>query len=475
MRLALALAALLLTPAAAAAAPALSGEFPVDAQPKSLAIGPDGNVWFIMQSTEFGRITPDGTVSDDFALPGGVTPSDITGSPTRLWIAHNDGIVEVDPADPAGAVDHAVVEINTARGIVRESADGDLWVVDDFSGSVVEVGSDGTFKREIPGESLSGGTPSGREIALGSDGRLWWIDFGQTAVQATNPATGTSEAFPIGAGNPQDIVDGPAGQLAFSSPSDTAGRIATADGSIQTSAATGTDLFGVAFGNDGAYWFAEFATDTLGRLTTDGVLTHPITFPADAAPRFLARGANDTLWVSLQQMGSERIARITGVSAPPPPDLPPPDPAPLPPSTPFEPLGPPLPPRDTTAPVLGPGSIRPSAFRVGERSVIRFTLSEAASLTLRFERVRPGRRRGGRCVPPHRAPRGARCRRFVSAGTLSRSGSAGPNVIVFRGRVDLRRLPAGAYRLTLLARDAAGNASAPRRLTFVIRRRRGAS
>jgi hypothetical protein len=112
--------------------------------------------------------------------------------------------------------------------------------------------------------------------------------------------------------------------------------------------------------------------------------------------------------------------------------------------------------------------MRPAAFRAGRSSTVRVTLSEGASIVLRVERVRSGRRKAGRCVKPSRAPRGARCKRFEGAGTLTRAGVAGPNSIAFRGRVGGRSLPPGGYRLSLVATDAAGNASTPRRLLFRI-------
>jgi hypothetical protein len=46
----------------------------------------------------------------------------------------------------------------------------------------------------------------------------------------------------------------------------------------------------------------------------------------------------------------------------------------------------------------------------------------------------------------------------------------GANAIEFDGRIGGRRLKKGAYRLTVIARDAAGNESTPRRVLFRIRK-----
>ena len=144
--------------------------------------------------------------------------------------------------------------------------------------------------------------------------------------------------------------------------------------------------------------------------------------------------------------------------------------------------GPPATPPDTTAPVLSGVSIAPRRFLPGRRvrprtrkrppigARLRFTLSEAATVTIRIDALLPGRRLGKRCVRPRRAPRGRTCRRAVGRGTLTRAGSAGANRVTFTGRMRGRRLPSGPYRATLRARDAAGNASARSRVSFTVLR-----
>jgi hypothetical protein len=108
---------------------------------------------------------------------------------------------------------------------------------------------------------------------------------------------------------------------------------------------------------------------------------------------------------------------------------------------------------------------------------IRYTLSEAATVTLRVDRKLPGRRvvRRGRkqrvCVKPtkHNATRkNRRCTLVKGAGTLTRKQSVGPQRVAFSGRIGRRKLKPGKYRLTVGARDAAGNTGPSRALTFTI-------
>jgi hypothetical protein len=137
---------------------------------------------------------------------------------------------------------------------------------------------------------------------------------------------------------------------------------------------------------------------------------------------------------------------------------------------------------DTTAPVITDARIRPSRFLAGRRmrkrtaerppigGRLRFTLSEAASVELRFARLKKGRRLDGHCVAPRRAPEGRRCPRALRRGKLSRAGMAGPNRIAITGRLRGRKLAPGRYRITIVTADEAGNAGKRVRVPSTILR-----
>ena len=111
--------------------------------------------------------------------------------------------------------------------------------------------------------------------------------------------------------------------------------------------------------------------------------------------------------------------------------------------------------------------------RVG--SSIRFRLSEAARVTLSYERILPGRRVGRRCLAPTRRRRARRrCSRFVAVRRRSSlSARSGARRIRFQGRLTRRSaLKPGRYRLTLVAQDAAGNRSRATRANFTLLARR---
>jgi hypothetical protein len=137
---------------------------------------------------------------------------------------------------------------------------------------------------------------------------------------------------------------------------------------------------------------------------------------------------------------------------------------------------------DTTKPKLSRLRLSAKRFRIGTKLpsaaavrtglTIRYTLSEAATVTLSFERVAAGRKVGKRCVKPKRSNRRRkRCKRYVAVkpAVTFANQAAGARRIRFEGRLNRRKtLKPGPYRLTLRARDAAGNVSSPLRTRIQV-------
>jgi hypothetical protein len=99
----------------------------------------------------------------------------------------------------------------------------------------------------------------------------------------------------------------------------------------------------------------------------------------------------------------------------------------------------------TTRKVFAVGGARTAVTARVRGTRFRYTLSEAAKVTVRIVR------RNGR-----------------SASKLVRSGKKGANTVTFSGRIGRRALKRGGYRAVIIATDAAGNRSAPRRVKFRV-------
>jgi hypothetical protein len=141
---------------------------------------------------------------------------------------------------------------------------------------------------------------------------------------------------------------------------------------------------------------------------------------------------------------------------------------------------------DTSAPVFASASLTNRVFAVDPAgpaevsaarkarrgTTFRDSLSEPARVVFTIQRKAAGRKRGKRCVNPTRHNRTKRkCTRHVLLGRFAQQAGAGSNSKRWSGKIGRRRARPGRYRATLVATDAAGNRSKPRRLSFRVVRR----
>ena len=116
------------------------------------------------------------------------------------------------------------------------------------------------------------------------------------------------------------------------------------------------------------------------------------------------------------------------------------------------------------------GSVARKARPVGTK--VSYKLSEAASAKFTVERALKGRKKGKKCVAPNSHNRHAkRCARYRRLkGSFTRASTAGANSFRFTGRLRGKKLSPGRYRLVMVATDAAGNKSKPKRAFRIVRR-----
>jgi virginiamycin B lyase len=413
-------------------------------------------MWFTERNVgNIGRIsgTNPGTI-DEFPVAAGSSSPDIivVGPDGALWYTQANGVGRMPPANPAGAVFFSL-GMSGPRGIAV-GPDGNLWVADATNNRVIRLSTVG----------IAVGSPillppgfNARGITLGPDGNMWVGNFSTPGSVArittgTIPALDPPAGFPVPAGSPIDLIGGSDGNVWYAGQGTTVGKIAP-DGTATAFTSKGVDPFGVTLGPDGAVWFAEFQANAVGRVGTDGTTTEVSGMTAGAGPRYVATGPDNTIWFT-EETGN-RVGRVTGIDlggggggTPPPTDI--------------------------IKPRLGTLKLSAKRFRIGTKlasasavrtgTTIRYTLSEAATVTLSFERVSAGRKVGKRCVKPRRGNRKRkRCTRYaaVKPALSFANQAAGARRIRFEGRLSRRKtLKPGLYRLTLRARDAAGNGSA---------------
>jgi len=118
----------------------------------------------------------------------------------------------------------------------------------------------------------------------------------------------------------------------------------------------------------------------------------------------------------------------------------------------------------------GPTAVLAKKKKPKRGTKFKFTLSEAAAAVIAIDKLTTGRKVGKECKKKTRQNRdNKKCTRAVRKGTLTRGNlAAGENSVKFTGRIGKKKLARGRYRATIIAADAAGNASAPKRANFKI-------
>jgi virginiamycin B lyase len=439
----LALLPLLLLAAPAVAAPTVT-EFNIptaSSEPEDIVLGPDGKLWFTEHGSgvnKIGRVTPGNPpLIEEFPLPTGyTTPFNITVGPDgKIWATASNGaaaVVRIDPSNTADFLGHGGYGLPGAAAGIAAGPDGRMWLGSQ-GGTLARIDATTMNESAVSDFALSGYNI--RNLAAGPDGNVWVTDFGGRVARVSSD--GTVKDFNIPGDGAWDIVTGPDGNLWYTAPEGNNSKI----GQITPAGAFGPqfdvtdagDQLGITVGPDGALWFAQAVANDIGRMTLGGQFSEVKGLTAAARPEYIAAGPNKTLWFT--EKDGNRIGRISGIGTA---NTPPPPPA-----------------ADTVRPRVTEFSLSRKRFRLGGRGTrIRFTLSEDATVTIRFARRVNGHWRRVR-----------RKLRFES--------TAGAHRRRFRGRFDRKHaLRPGRYRMTLRARDAAGNVSAAHRARFRLLPRR---
>ncbi|MBA3301703.1 MAG: hypothetical protein H0T15_07510 [Thermoleophilaceae bacterium] len=413
---------------------------------KDITEGPDGNVW-ITEGANVSRVVS-GNPPTVTPFPSGIiNPEEITTGPDgNLWYADAAALGRMTPAGTATPFPFAGIGLiggvligADVRGLAA-GPDGRLWVVDNGNDRVVRINTNGTA---FPTATPLGLGNQARQITQGSDGNMYVAGDEKTA--RVTPAGVVTVIPNVGGGKQQDIAAGPDGNI-WAGGTSFVNRL-TPGGAFTNFAVPGTDTFGVAAGPDGAVWVAQFVPKTVARVAPDGTITPvgPTTLP----PRYIARNSNtNEMWFAADLVGSEGIGVVRGIDIPVAP-----------------PAGGGAGAGGTPA-VVPPDTVKPTirSLRVNRtRKKVSLTLSEAARLTLTYERKVAGRRVKGRCKAG--AKKGKRCSLYRRVATRTAVGRAGVNTFTIPSAA---RKAGTSNRLTATAIDAAGNLSLAAKTSYKV-------
>jgi len=115
---------------------------------------------------------------------------------------------------------------------------------------------------------------------------------------------------------------------------------------------------------------------------------------------------------------------------------------------------------DRKRPVLSFLRAMPGIFRARKGTSFEFKLSEPSTVTFKFDRVKPGARQHGRCLPRTRFRRAPACTRYLPiTGSLDVAGQFDANRYAFAAKLHGKVFAPGVYRLRAVARDPGENVS----------------
>jgi streptogramin lyase len=292
--LAIAVLALLLLASAAEAGRVTTFTIPTaTGQPSGIAAGPDGRLWFTMFDLHVvGALSVDG-VFDSF--------TSTTRAPRGLVaVPHNALAFAGEATGGLGLVGVNGGELEFAAGTtprhIALGADGRLWMTDEQTNFVVAY----PYLLNSPTGATYDVGGTSHVITSGPDGRLWIaVTSPQTSkVVACSPGDGACTPYPLpGASQPNDMTSGPDGNLWLTEPfANSIGRLTT-DGVLQEFPLPhpNSNPMGICAGPDGNLWFTESGIGKIARMTKDGVVTE-WDVPDAGFPSAITVGADGNLW-----------------------------------------------------------------------------------------------------------------------------------------------------------------------------------
>ena len=323
--LAAAVAFVLLSSAAAQGRPLIK-QFAVptpNSQPDGIAKGADGNLWFSETgANKIGRITTTGTVTE-FPLSSGSQPEGITSGPDgNVWFTET-GANAIGRITVSGQVTEFPVPTVTA-GVFRITAgpDGNLWFTEAFADRIGRIAPSGViteFPSVLPNRPIE-------DITTGPDGNLWFTvfpnpEFAEIGYVGKITTQGVMSVFPSDpVQDPLGIATGRDRNLWITGPgNDTIGKVTTSGVVTSFSVPGGisnTPEF-ITSGPDGALWFTEIGlgamsnTDgnKIGRITLAGRIAQLRVPTPNSAPEGITAGPDGAIWFAERDGG--KIGQVT--------------------------------------------------------------------------------------------------------------------------------------------------------------------
>ncbi|HTQ68510.1 MAG TPA: kelch repeat-containing protein [Solirubrobacteraceae bacterium] len=256
----------------------------------------------------------------DVTLKGTVNPNGGAVGDCRLEYGTTVSYGSSATCSPGPGAGTSPVAVSGSVGGLTPNAEYHYRVVATNAGGT-GAGADRTFATGLAKVTeFATPTAGGQPIAItsGSDGNLWFTEYGAGKIGRITPA-GVVTEFSNGitggsASKPRELVGGPDGNVWFVEEAGSRiARINPATGGItefSSGISAGAKPHGITVGPDGNLWFTEYGASRIGRITPQGLVTEfSAGISAASAPSEIVAGPDGNLWFTEYKTG--RIARIT--------------------------------------------------------------------------------------------------------------------------------------------------------------------
>lgn len=152
--------------------------------PRGIAAGPDGNVWFTDgprtagTTPAIGRITPAGTITEfSGGLNPGSAPGDIAlGADGNLWFTDHGTTPAIGRITPAGAITEFASGLNamSGPGAIAAGPDGNLWFTDQGATPAIGTVGSGAPAASVSAPAVRGAPFVGSRLSCGGDAWSSW-------------------------------------------------------------------------------------------------------------------------------------------------------------------------------------------------------------------------------------------------------------------------------------------------------------
>jgi virginiamycin B lyase len=291
--------------------------------PVFMTPGSDGAIWFTeIAAGKIARIPTNatsGTQITEFAVPtAGAEPFALTSGPDgQVWFTeitgNKIGHIPVTATSGSDISEIALPTGGSPMGITGGS-DNALYFTEEIGNRVGRIPTNATSTSAITEITLpvAGSLPVGMGTA--ADGTIWFTEVAGAVNSVAHMPVGATlasqiTAFPIptAGGIPIWIAPGAAGSMNVTEQN--ARKIGSIpNGATSTAQITefsaGTNLpWQNVLGPDGAIWFAEFTSNKVGRIATDGTLLEFTLPTAGAQVTGVTTGPDGAIWFTEENKG----------------------------------------------------------------------------------------------------------------------------------------------------------------------------